>query len=292
MAHLKYPKKQNISMSNMIFDLYDKAKSSADEEIIFDLSNTESLSPFGISMIAITIVECLRLKKACKYIKPENKNLKKKLKEIGFNNLFGFQEKSAPKDLITSGKIQLKKLDGLDPLFLETIAEILDYHLKISQELKWSLRMSITEATQNVVEHSGGTIYYVCSWLHPKEHKLRICIADMGKGILESFKTSLNSKHEHLEDHNKAIRMATEEGVTSKVKAAGLGLHHIKGFLSVNKGKMCIISGKGKVVWDFSRGEVKDQSMKCDFSGTILKLVINTGKEYGYCLASEEEPIF
>ncbi len=277
-------------MSNIILDLYEKAKSSADEEIIFDLSNTESLSPFGISMIAITTLECLRLKKTCEYIKPENKNLKRKLKEIGFNNLFDLPEKSVSKDLITAGKIQLKELNGIDPLFLETITKILDYHLKISKELKWSLRMSISEATQNVVEHSGGTTYYVCSWLYPKERQLRICIADMGKGILESLKTS--PKHMHLEDHHKAIRMATEEGITSKAREAGLGLHHIKCFLSVNKGQMCIISGQGKVFWDFSRGGVKDQSMNHNFSGTILKLVINTSKEYGYCLASEEEPIF
>ncbi len=278
-------------MSNIILDLYGKAKTSTDDEITFDLSNTESLSPFGILMISVTVMECFNHNKACKYIKPENINLKRKLQDLGFNDFFNLPEKSTSKNQIMDGRIQLKKLNGIDPTFLETLSEILDYHLKISQGLQWSLKMSMSEATQNVVQHSGGTVYYVCSWLYPKEHQLRVCIADMGRGILESLKTS--AKYMHLKDHHKAIKMATEKGITSKSKPAGLGLHHIKGFLSVNKGQMCIISGMGKVFWDFGRGEiVKNQSMKHYFSGTILKLVINTGKDFRYRLASEEELIF
>ncbi len=157
-------------------------------------------------------------------------------------------------------------------------------------ELKWSLKMSLSEATQNVVQHSGGTGYYVCARLYPKEHQLRICIADMGRGILGSLKSSV--KHMHLTDHHEAIKLATQEGITSKVKHAGLGLHHIKKFLEVNRGQLCIISGKGKVFWKFDQGKITNQTMRHSFSGTILKLVINTGRDHGYCLASEEEPIF
>lgn len=290
MTHLKYPKRQSIALSNKLLDLYDMAIGSSDEQVTFDLTNTESFSPFGILMLSITTLECLRLNKLCKYEGPKNENLKRKLREVGFNNLFNLGDKTIPKDLITDGRIQLKKLDGLDPIFLETVSEILDYHLKISKELKWSLRLSMSEATQNVVQHSGGTEYYVCSWLYPEEDQLRICIADMGKGILESLKTS--QKFMHLTDHNEAINLATQEGITSKSKHAGLGLHHIKGFLEVNEGKMCIISGRGKVSWEFDRGEITNQSMDHYFAGTILNLVINTSKEHSYHLASEEEPIF
>ncbi len=100
------------------------------------------------------------------------------------------------------------------------------------------------------------------------------------------------AKFMDLADHHEAINLATQEGITSKSKHAGLGLHHIKKFLEVNRGQMCIISGHGKVFWKFDRGEKKNQSMDHYFSGTILKLVINTSKDHGYCLASEEEPIF
>lgn len=289
MACLKYPKKQSISFSNKILDLYGKAKQSKDDEITFDLSSTVSLSPFGILMVSVTIIECLNLGKKCAYIGPKNSNLKRKLREFGFNNLFNLPEKCDPRDLITHGRILLKKLDGLNPIFLETFSGILDYHLKISKELKWSLKMAMSEATQNVVQHSGGASYYVCSWLYPRERQLRVCIADMGRGILKALNLS---PYYDLKNHYEAIRLATEEGVTSKAKKAGLGLHHIKGFLEVNEGQLCIISGEGKVFWDFSRGTIKDQSMEHYFSGTILKLAINTGKENRYSLSSEEDPIF
>lgn len=293
MAHLKYPKKQSISFSNRLLELYGEAINCDEEEVIFDLSNTVSLSPFGVLMVSVTILECLRLNKICRYTKPENKNLQKILRESGFNNLFRLGEQTIPKDLITAGRIQLKKLNGIDPLFLETFIQILDYHLTISKGLRWSLKMSMSEATQNVVQHSGDTGYYVCARLYPREHQLRICIADMGQGILNSLKTA--SIHKHLTDHYEAIEYATQKGVTSKPRHAGLGLHHIKGFLAANCGQLCIISGAGKVFWQFDRGETTkpvNKPMNHFFSGTILKLVINTSKRYRYSLASEEEPIF
>lgn len=273
-----------------MLDLYDMAIGSSDEQVTFDLTNTESLSPFGALMLSITILECLQLNKLCKYEGPKNEDLKGLLSKSGFNNLFNLGDKTIPKDLITDGMIQLKKLDGLDPIFIETVSEMLEYHLEISEGLIGSLKMSMLEATQNVSQHSGGTEYYVCSWLYPEEDQLRICIADMGKGILESLKTT--AKFMHLTDHNEAINLATQEGITSKPKPAGLGLHHIKGFLEVNEGQMCIISGRGKVSWEFDRGKITNQSMDHYFAGTILNLVINTSKEHSYHLASEEEPIF
>ena len=86
----------------------------------------------------------------------------------------------------------------------------------------------------------------------------------------------------------KAIILSTEEAVSSRPGRAGLGLNHIKRFLSVNDGQLCIISGKGKVFWKFDQGKVLKQSMSQSFSGTIIKMTINTSKEGFYVLSDEK----
>jgi hypothetical protein len=48
MLTLNYPKKQSVAFSNYLFSLYEEAKETSEEEILFDLSRSELLTPFGI----------------------------------------------------------------------------------------------------------------------------------------------------------------------------------------------------------------------------------------------------
>jgi len=89
-----------------------------------------------------------------------------------------------------------------------------------------------------------------------------------------------------------AIKMSTDDGVSSRPGRAGMGLNHIRQFLKVNKGQMCIISGKGKVYWKFDQGKILEQKMDIPFNGTIVKLIINTDKDWRYFLTSEKDILF
>lgn len=291
MLELTYPVKQNIAQSNQLLKLYDRVKNTSENSVRLNLSKTESLTPFGIILLTATINECFRRGLHCSYIKPKNLKLQRFFREIGFNKFFGLPGQGQQVDKIESGIVQLRKLSGLDASVLDTLIKILDFHLKLSPGIKGSLRMSLLEAMQNVVDHSNAPDYYLCSWNYKQKKQLRLCIADAGIGVPEALKK--NPKYALVENDHEAISLSTMEGVSSvKPGIRGLGLNHIKNFIKVNKGRMAIISGNGKVFWKFDRGETLNQKMEMSFSGTVLKLLINTDKEGFYFLSSESDYLF
>lgn len=290
---LNYPKRQNVAFSNTLFRLHEMAVNAICDEIEFDLSKTESLTPFGVIMLTSTITGCHKNKKKCKYRRPQGSSPAGRfLRESGFHNYFGLQDEQEFREIdsIQTGNVQLKRCVGLDTLVIDTLTEILDYHLRISPGVKGSFKMSLMEAMTNVIDHSGIKEYYVCCWNYPALNQIRLCIADLGMGIRASLVKS--PTYSSLANDHDAIIKATEEGVSSRETRAGLGLSHIRKFLTVNGGQLCIISGHGKVFWKFDQGKTLRQSMAQNFEGTIIKLIINTSKGGFYFLSSEKDYIF
>lgn len=287
---LKFPIRQSVAFSNTLFSLYNQAINSQDDEIIFDLSRSEYLTPFGIIMLTSTILACQTQGKKCKYAEPKKKKLQKFMAECGFNYFIGLSSTASRRDLIRTGRVQLIQPKGLDYFIIENLSEIVGFHLNISPGVKASIQMSLQETMTNVVDHSGVERYLVCAYTYPKKEQIRLCIADLGKGILKSLKSS--SKYRHLSNDYTAIKDATKDGVSCRKERAGLGLNHIKQFLKINEGQMCIISGGGKVYWKFDQGKILEQKMKTSFDGTIIKLIINTNKEWSYFLSSEKDYLF
>ena len=189
-----------------------------------------------------------------------------------------------------TGDIQLVRLTGLNTEIADEITDILDYHLRISEGLKGSLRLSISEAITNVIDHSGVKNYYICCWNYPSLKQIRLCIADLGVGIRSSLTKRI--EYSYIKNDHQAILKAIENGVSSRPEKAGLGLDHISRFLRVNKGQLCIISCRGKVFWKFDQGKTLVQQMKTPFQGTIIKMIINSDRESLYFLSNETEYLF
>ncbi|MBP7526684.1 MAG: hypothetical protein KA801_02085 [Syntrophorhabdaceae bacterium] len=289
MANLLYPKKQTIAFSNALFRLYEFARATTDDDVVFDLSETKTFTPLGIILLTTTIKECLLRKKKCYYIEPTDKTLTAFLTKVGFHKHFNLDKYGAPPNFtIASGHVQLQRCEEIDGSLIEKLIEIVDYHLRISPGLKGSLQMSLLEMMTNVVDHSGVRDYYVCCHNYPEKKQIRLCMADMGMGI----PTSLRKVYKGRKTDRELIVMATEEGITTRPNKGGLGLAHIKKFLKVNKGQLCIISGSGKVFWKFDQGKVLAQNMKTTYKGTIVKMVINTDKEAFYFLSTENDYLF
>ena len=176
MLILSYPIRQSIAFSNTLFSLYGRAIVSSEKEIMFDLSRTKSLTPFGIILLTATIQECQLQGKKPHYRKPDDQNLEHFLNEIGFNKYFGLTRSEPVQDRIEHGHVQLKKETGIAPLFIERITEIFNYHLSISPGVRESLRMSLQEMMTNVVDHSGQNDYYVCAWNYPEKNQIRLLL--------------------------------------------------------------------------------------------------------------------
>jgi hypothetical protein len=289
MANLLYPKRQTIAFSNALLKLYESAKVTTDEDILFDLSQTKLMTPLGIILLTTTIKDCQKRNKNCTYMQPRDETLMTFLTEAGFHKHFNINKYGTPPDFaIASGHVQLQKCEGIDGSLIEKLIEIIDYHLRISAGLKGSLQMSLLEMMTNVVDHSGVNDYFICCHNYPEKKQIRLCMADMGIGIPDS----LRKKYKERKSDRQLIIMATEEGISTRPERAGLGLTHIKKFLKVNKGQLCIISGKGKVFWKFDQNKMFQQTIQTAFKGTIIKMVINTDKKSFYFLSSEKDYLF
>lgn len=286
-----YPIRQSIALSNTLLRHYNYAKNSDDHQIVLDLSKSKSLTPFAIIMLTSTIFECHKQGKECTYRRPANRKLQSFFRDIGFNDFFGLDGKALPGDLIRTGRVLLRRCVGLDYMLIENISEIIDYNLNISPGVKGSLRMSLQETMTNVIDHSEVNDYLVCAYTYKRRKQIRLCIADLRVGIFDSLNKSPKYAGALNNDYY-AIRKATENGVSSREARDGMGLNHIKQFIKVNQGQMCIISGRGKVYWKYDQSKILEQTMQTPFRGTIVKLIINIDKEGFYFLSNEEEYLF
>lgn len=286
--NLVFPKKQSISFSRSIFSLYDKALHSEEDELIFDLSGSESITPFSIVMHAALIKECLQKGKSCHFIRPRKKSLQRYLRDMGFNDFFWPQNGQAGFVSIERDRVQLKRPDGIDYFLADQIITVFDGHLNLSEGVKVFLQMSIREAMTITVDHSGEKRYYVCAQADKKRRKIRLCIADLGKGVYNA----LHPHYPHIKNDYEAIEEAIKEGISSREEKAGYGLSHIKRFIEANKGRMWIISGRGKVMWEGTPIRAKRQLMPVSFNGTIVNLVINIDRDTLYIMSHEIEQFF
>jgi anti-sigma regulatory factor (Ser/Thr protein kinase) len=234
----------------------------------------------------------LAQKKECKLRSPKKTSTKKFLSTIGFNKFFKLDNGDQK---IESRNVQLKRLKDIDYLLTDQILAVFGEYLRMSEGVSGSLKMALNELMTNAFDHSGSDRgCYVCAQSYPGAKTIRLCIADFGIGILTSLKK--NNKYKGLANDNEAITLAVQEGVTSrKHRTGGYGLTHINRFIEVNGGKMHILSGRGKVLWNYSgvkkRKETK-QTVIYPFEGTAINLLINADKEGFYFLKSEEGELF
>lgn len=286
---LLYPGRIVIAHSNQLLSYSQQARETLDEEVIFDLTRTTFLTPFGIVLLAGTISECLSHGKKVEYRGPRKRVTRKFLSGIGFNKFFRLSDEEHK---IESSHVQLRRLDSIDYLLTEKIVEVFNYAITMSENLQGSLSLAINEIMTNAFDHSGSKRgCYVCAQAYEEDDIIRLCVADFGVGLF----ARLSPKYPQLQDSYGAIKLAVQEGITTRSQqAGGLGLWHIQRFIKVNKGKMCILSGNGKALWDFKgpRSRLRKQTMHLPFSGTIINLQINVDRESFYFLSGEEGEFF
>lgn len=291
-THLHYPKLQTVAFSNVLFNLCHQARTSKADTFLFDLSKTEFITPFGIVLLAGTILECLGEKKKGRYRKPVKPSTRKFLSGIGLNNFIRVPDENQK---IERPNVQLRRLDTIDYSLTDQILGVFSYNIHMSDGVKYLLRLALNELMTNAFDHSESNRgCYVCAQNYKRAKKIRLCIADFGIGI----KASLRKVHifRKLDSDYEGIMLAVQEWVTSRIgRPAGYGLWHMNRFIEVNGGKMHILSGNGKALWDYTgikklRG--KEQKMKFPFKGTIINLEINADEEGLYFLESQEGDIF
>lgn len=162
---------------------------------------------------------------------------------------------------------------------------------KMSEGLHKKFIESIFEIFSNAVIHSKTKMgIFSCGQFFPNKKRLVFSIADLGIGILKNVKEHI--KREMTAEQ--AIGWAVEGKNTTKVGRipGGLGLKLLREFITMNQGRIQIVSDKG--YWELSGKKAFTKSFLNPFPGTTVNIEINTADTNSYCLSSEikSEDIF
>lgn len=155
---------------------------------------------------------------------------------------------------------------------------------KMSSALKKKIAESIYEIFVNAQLHSESDFIYTCGQFFPTKHTIEFTITDTGIG----FKNRVNNRFETSLSSVQAIEWAMIDGNSTKQDiSGGIGLAILREFVSINKGKIQIISDDGFYQMDFNG--VQTRLFSGSFPGTIINMQFKTDDTTSYSLMSEAE---
>jgi hypothetical protein len=157
---------------------------------------------------------------------------------------------------------------------------------KMSAGLQKKFRESVFEILSNAILHSETKMgIFTCGQFFPAGKRLGLSIADLGIGMRENIrrKAGLDLGPEE------AIMWATEGNNTTKTGSipGGLGLKLLRDFISLNKGRIQIVSDAG--YWELASGRVRTRRFDRPFPGRVVSLEMSTADRSSYCLPSERD---
>jgi len=162
---------------------------------------------------------------------------------------------------------------------------------QMSQGLLKKFRESVFEIFSNAVIHSQTKLgIFSCGQYFPKRNRLDFAVADLGIGIRRNVVDNIGIEF----TASQAISWATDGKNTTKRGRipGGLGLKLLREFISLNGGRIQIVSDSG--YWALESGEVITKEMQYSFPGTVVSIEIDTSDMRSYRLSSEisEDDIF
>ncbi|MCK9454789.1 ATP-binding protein, partial [Sulfurimonas sp.] len=154
----------------------------------------------------------------------------------------------------------------------------------MSEAVHDKINESIQEMFINATIHSETDFIYTCGQFFPKDSRLNFTIVDTGIGFAKRIKKDFDMKVSSSD----AIKWAMVEGHTTKQNVSGgLGLALLKEFITLNKGKIQIISGDG--FYELHDNNEKIQKLDSYYDGSIISMTFKTDDSKTYRFASEED---
>lgn len=152
---------------------------------------------------------------------------------------------------------------------------------RMSAGLVKRFRESVFEIFSNAVIHSQSNLgIFSCGQFFPKRNRLDFSVVDLGIGIRRN-----GLDHAGLDlPADQAIVWATSERNTTKRGPipGGLGLKLLREFITLNEGRLQIVSDAG--YWSLEKGSVQTALLSAPFPGTVVNGDINTADSDPMCL--------
>lgn len=158
---------------------------------------------------------------------------------------------------------------------------------RMSRGLKKKFMETIFEIFSNAAVHSRTRLgIFSCGQFFPTKERLDFSIADLGVGICKN----VNQKTGQNLTPQQAILWAVQARNTTKSGPipGGLGLKLLTEFVSMNGGRIQIVSDSG--YWELTGGRPTTKTLPAPFPGTVVNIEINTADTKSYRLASELRP--
>lgn len=148
---------------------------------------------------------------------------------------------------------------------------------------------NIYEIYANAIMHGETAYVYSCGEYKETEHILEMTIVDCGNTIPGNVNAFFKRKSIEALPPCDAIKWAFISGNTTKDETGGLGLAILKEFISMNKGAIQVVSGKGMIEY---KGDCVEQFLlEVDFPGTIVNMKFNFDDTKNYFMTCEKENI-
>jgi anti-sigma regulatory factor (Ser/Thr protein kinase)/anti-anti-sigma regulatory factor len=284
MYTVKLPNLLTIRYANCIIERCENAIKTKQKDVLFDLTNCGFGDPFGIALLVGAIKACQANGHKVFYRHSKNNKLEQHFQNIGF---YEWGAGTGGKGKFPLHTAELRHFTAFDPSYVGSVITLLKGMINLSQPVQDSIHLSINEMMTNAFDHSKTVAgCFICAQAFVARGNVSICIADLGIGILAAL-TSVE-KYKYLTKSEDAIKLATEEGVSSRIGVrAGLGLPHIHRFLKKNEGEIHIISGDGWVHWNYKNGNgvsIKTKKLRVAFEGTIVNIIARADAEGIYII--------
>lgn len=155
---------------------------------------------------------------------------------------------------------------------------------RMSIGLVKKFRESVFEIFSNAVIHSQSQLgIFSCGQYFPRRHRIDFIVADLGIGIRQNIKKSLGL---NLKADEAIVWATTGQNTTKRGPIpGGLGLKLLREFITLNEGKMQIVSDAG--YWQLEKGHITKTTLDHPFPGTVVSLEVNTADTKSYALSSE-----
>ncbi|HTF04429.1 MAG TPA: hypothetical protein VK826_10395 [Bacteroidia bacterium] len=158
---------------------------------------------------------------------------------------------------------------------LSALGQVIKSQLKLSGSVFSAIMYLISELTNNVADHSGTDKGRIMAQYFPSKNYMDVCIADCGKGLLQSY---LDSGKFELTSDEEAIQLALS-GKSTKEDAVsrGFGIPTSKRMLTQGlRGKIFIWSGEALYYEDAEKTQILSFRKVSRWQGCFIAMRIPT----------------
>lgn len=284
----------NISLSDIrndfsgfqkLINLYNIILSSHDAELKIDMSHVNWMEANMCAPLGAILYKYDQTNKII--IERLNPKLEKLLQRNGFLPNFGFNRNKIPDS--TGTTIEYKRFEPKDS---ESFKDYVASHFvgkgipDMSKQLHRKFRESIAEIFENAAYHSQTVSgIFTCGQHFPGHHRLDFSIVDLGIGIRELIHRKIGLDLSAEQAIIWAVSGINTTRQLEEGRPGGLGLKLLKEFITLNKGKIQIISDRG--YWLFENNKAETKEFISAFPGTVVNIEINTADTQSYRLSSE-----